>query len=243
MSLKVIGAGFGRTGTKSLQIALEQLGFAPCYHMTEVFKRPQDVDVWYPASCGEPVEWSRIFNEYQATVDWPGCTFYRELLQAYPHAKVVLSVRDAEKWYESAYATIYHLTQQPLIRTLGWLLPSLRRMTPMVFNIIWNGTFDGRFADKAHAIRVFNEHSEQVKQTVPAERLLVYSVKEGWEPLCAFLNVPVPATAFPHANDRQGFKTMIKETMQPEQQRVIRKTLGIIGGVGLLLLIARKLKY
>ena len=240
MSLKVIGAGFGRTGTKSLQAALEQLGFAPCYHMTEVIKNSDDVDLWYAASCGEPVQWERIFKDYQATVDWPGCTFYRELMQAYPQAKVVLSVRDPQRWYESAYETIYKAPQQPLFMLIGSLVSRVRRMRRMAYSVIWDGTFDGQFEDQAHAIRVFNEHIEAVKRTVPAERLLVYSVKEGWEPLCAFLDVPVPATAFPHLNDRQAIKDVINASMKSQYIHILRKAGLAVAGVALLLL-ARKL--
>ena len=243
MSLKVIGAGFGRTGTKSLQAALEQLGFAPCYHMTEVIKDSSHVDLWYAASRGEPVQWERIFKDYQATVDWPGCMFYRELMQTYPHAKVLLSVRDPERWYESTYNTLYQMPQQVRgLEPVAALIPQIKRMRRMIFGVIWNGTFDGRFDDKQHAINVFNEHIEAVKRTVPAEHLLVYSVKEGWEPLCAFLDVPVPESSFPHLNERDQFKAMMRDTIRPQQQRMLRR-LGLAAAVvGLVLLAWRRIQ-
>jgi hypothetical protein len=108
VSLKVIGAGFGRTGTQSLQVALEELGFTRCYHMTEVFAHPEHAAAWSAARRGESVDWDTLFAGYQAAVDWPPCAFYQELLDRFPDAKVILTVRDADKWYESALQTIYY---------------------------------------------------------------------------------------------------------------------------------------
>lgn len=194
--LKVIGAGFGRTGTLSLKNALEHLGFGPCYHMTELFSHPEADEQWAAIARGEPVDLNALFAGYQASVDWPACAVYRELMQLYPEAKVLLSVRDPEKWYESARNTIYHVADRKL------LSPHAR----MIDTLIWEGTFHGRFEDKDYAIAVFQRHNEEVKQLVPAAKLLVYDVKEGWEPLCAFLGVAVPVdTPFPHLNDREEF--------------------------------------
>lgn len=194
--LKIIGAGFGRTGTLSLKNALEQLGFVPCYHMTELFFHPEANDQWVALVDGEPVSWSTVFNGYQATVDWPACAYYKELMQAYPEARVLLSVRDPEKWYESVINTIYQVSRRD---------PSSPHAR-MIRKLIWDGTFHGRFEDKAYAISVFQTHNEEVKRLVPPEKLLVYDVKEGWEPLCTFLGVPVPLDMpFPHLNDRQEF--------------------------------------
>ncbi|MEZ4863641.1 MAG: sulfotransferase [Caldilineaceae bacterium] len=207
MSLKIIGAGFGRTGTKSLQVALEQLGFAPCYHMTAVFTHPDHVATWAAATAGQPVDWQHFLQGYQATVDWPGCTFYQELMAAYPDAKVLLNVRDPERWYQSAYDTIYGATRD-LPTFVRWLRPSIGRSVDMINQLIWRQTFGDAFADKARAIAIFNAHNEEVQRVVPPERLLVYEVKEGWEPLCRFLNVPVPETPFPHLNDTAEFQKM-----------------------------------
>jgi len=200
--LKVIGAGFGRTGTLSTKLALEELGFNPCYHMSELFERPDANEQWDAITRGgsvDGVDWHTVFKGYAATVDWPGCTFYRELMQAYPGAKVLLSVRDPEKWYESAINTIYrvsHLNPEHAKSIHGRMINAL----------IWQGTFDGRFEDKDYAIAVFLRHIEEVKQQVQVEKLLVYDVKEGWEPLCAFLGVAVPTKKpFPHVNDRDSF--------------------------------------
>lgn len=213
--LKVIGAGFGRTGTLSLKTALEELGFAPCYHMIELFQRPNDLVYWEAAFRGEPIDWRAFLANYQATVDWPGCTYYKELMQSFPDAKVLLTVRDPEKWYESVHATIYNRTRRsanarvtPLqfIMMRNPFLAGRLRVVRMINEVIWGKTFGDNFEDRAHAFAIFNQHIEEVKQEVPPERLLVYNVKEGWEPLCAFLGVPVPADKpFPHLNDRDSF--------------------------------------
>jgi hypothetical protein len=131
MSLEVIGAGFGRTGTMSLKVALETLGFGPCYHMTEVFTHPEHVELWRAATQGKPVAWEQIFDGYRATVDWPGCTFYAQLMQRYPDAKVILTVRDPQKWYESVYNTIYRITgaaSSPVFYLASLVVPAAKRM-------------------------------------------------------------------------------------------------------------------
>jgi hypothetical protein len=205
--IKIIGAGFGRTGTLSMKAALEELGFGPCYHMTEVFNHRKHAPLWEAAARGETVNWRELFDGYQATVDWPGCTFYKEFMEIYPDAKVLLTVRDPEKWYESTQSTIYRGTNwanAPFSRRLLRLLrPDILKTGRMINTLIWEGTFNGNFTDKPYAIEIFNQHIEEVKKVVPPERLLVYNVKEGWEPLCAFLGVEVPRDKpFPHLNDR-----------------------------------------
>ena len=207
MALQVIGAGFGRTGTASLRDALEQLGFSKCYHMEDVFQRPADARVWDTAFAGKPVDWDRLFEGYRAAVDWPACTFYRELMEHYPDAKVILTVRDPERWYASAMATIYPVARAFPMSWLRRVVPAMRGIFAMHEHVIWNGTFHGRFLDKQYAIDVFNRHIEEALRAVPPERLLVYEVAQGWEPLCSFLNVPVPADQpFPHVNDTAEFQ-------------------------------------
>lgn len=209
--MKVIGAGFGRTGTLSLKLALEQLGFNPCYHMQEVIMNNRDhATLWTAAAQGKPVDWKALFAKYQATVDWPACTFYKQLMEVYPDAKVLLSVRDPVKWYESAANTIFRVSREGFPRLMGLMFPGLKGLIEMTHTLIWQGTFDGKFADRDHAIAVFNRHNEEVKRTVPPERLLVYDVKEGWEPLCRFLQVPVPNTPFPRVNDTATFNNRLK---------------------------------
>jgi hypothetical protein len=211
MTIKVIGAGFGRTGTASLKAALEKLGFDKCYHMIEVFQNPAHAQAWIDASQGRPVDWDALFKGYQATVDWPGAAFYQELMRRYPDAKVLLSVRDPERWYQSALDTIYGVARPSHRSWINRLIPLFGRMNRLLEGIVWGGTFQGRFEDKQYAIDTFNRHNEEVMRVVPPERLLVYDVKEGWEPLCRFLGVPVPKESFPHLNDTATFQKMISQ--------------------------------
>ncbi len=212
MALRVIGAGFGRTGTASLKAALETLGFNKCYHMFEFMEHPEHAGYWDDALRGRPVAWDRLLEGYQATVDWPGCTFYRELMAAYPDAKVVLSVRDPERWFESASTTIFTAPRGGLQQLLQLLTtPRMWRSVWVVWRLLHVRTFGRREQDKAHAIAVFEAHIEEVKRVVPPEQLLVYEVKQGWEPLCRFLGVPVPELPFPHVNDAASFEQNMQQ--------------------------------
>ena len=210
MSLKVIGAGFGRTGTTSLKAALEELGFVRCYHMQECFRHPSHLSSWEDAVAGRPVDWPRVFDGYQAAVDWPACSFYQELMEVYPDAKVLLSVRDPERWYESTRETIYRVPGSLMLSLMKPVLPYLKRLLRMIDASVWNGTFDGRFHDREHAIAVFERHNEEVKRHVPPDRLLVYDVKQGWEPLCQFLDVRAPEHPFPHLNDAAQIQRLLR---------------------------------
>lgn len=210
MALKVIGAGFGRTGTLSMKAALEQLGYNKCHHMIEVLMTNDStqLDYWDAVGQGERPGWDKIFEGYQASVDFPSSVYWKELAEAYPEAKVVLTVRDFESWYKSATGTIYAVgKKQP-----AWtrLIPKPRKIDRMTKNVIWTGKFDGKFEDKAHAEHVWNAHIEEVKATLPPERLLVFEVKQGWGPLCAFLDKPVPDGPFSRVNDADQFHQMIK---------------------------------
>lgn len=209
--MKIIGAGFGRTGTMSLKSALETLGFGPCYHMTEVFAHPEHSDFWMAAWRGKPADWDGVLGDYEATLDWPACTFYEEIMQRHPDAKVILTVRDPERWYESVRTTIYKLSmmviRSPATRAVFRVISlltfggSTTGRDVLADEIIWRGTFDGRFEEKAHAIEVYKRHNEEVMRKVPSEKLLVYEVKDGWGPLCEFLGVEEPDEQFPHLND------------------------------------------
>jgi Sulfotransferase domain len=217
MALEVIGAGFGRTGTMSLKVALETLGFGPCYHMTEVFTHPEHVELWRAAARGKPVDWEQVFGGYKATMDWPACTFYGELMEKYPDAKVILTVRDPQRWYESSYNTIYMITQaassSPIFYLATLVMPrakGMKRARRMIDEIVWQRDLDGRFEDRGYAIETFERHNEEVKRHVPSENLLVYEVGEGWGPLCEFLGVEVPDELFPHLNDSEVFRERIR---------------------------------
>lgn len=243
--LKIIGAGFGRTGTLSLKVALNELGFGPCYHMTEVFQHPDHNELWLAAGRGEQVNWHDILGEYQSTVDWPTCTFYKELMQAYPDAKVLLTVRDPERWYESVNSTIYHVSRGKTFSPASSIatfmmkrfIPVSRGHLQMIGTLIWKNTFHGKFSDKEYALSIFNQHIEEVKKVVPAEKLLVYEVKEGWEPLCNFLGVDVPKdTPFPHLNERDSFAGTQRRR---QLERVINVT--FIASLVVMLLLFRRL--
>lgn len=207
--MKVIGAGFGRTGTMSLKIALEQLGL-PCYHMKELISHPQHAPHWDAASRGQAVDWDAVFKGYEATVDWPGAAFWRELMQRYPDAKVILTLRSPESWFKSASETIFSIDQHFPIGLVLPYLPGFGRIFPIAQRIVHHGTFGGRHLDPEHAMAVFRAHAEEVQRTVPPERLLVYEVKQGWEPLCAFLGVPVPSAPFPRVNDTQEVRRAVR---------------------------------
>lgn len=200
MALQILGAGFGRTGTASLKLALEQLGFAPCYHMTEVIEQPAHIDLWLDVVAGKP-NWDAILQGYQACVDFPVCSYYRELAEAYPEAKVLLSVRDPDKWFDSIHATI--MSPKMVENISGTPFGELNRRT------IWD-TFGGRIHERAHMVECFKRHTEEVKAAIDPDRLLVYEVKQGWGPLCEFLGVAVPDAAFPHVNSTEETKKILE---------------------------------
>ncbi len=209
MAIKVIGAGLGRTGTLSVKAALERIGFDKCYHMVDVLAHPGHARVWDEAAQEKSVDWEGLLEGYQATVDWPGCGFYPELMRRYPEAKVILTVRDPERWYESAKQTVYY-ARHAFPRWAVVFAPRMRHFHGMLDRLIWKGMFQGRFDDRAYAIEVFNRYNEEVRRSVPPDRLLVYEVTEGWGPLCSFLGVPVPEDEpFPHLNDTAEFRSRI----------------------------------
>jgi hypothetical protein len=201
MSFDIIGAGFGRTGTLSMKEALEELGFGPCYHMVEVFSNPDFIKYWGAAARGEEVDWTEVVKGYRSGVDWPICTYYKELAELFPDAKVILSVREPRGWFKSLHNTIFGADNQA--RLLGEDTP--RDVRDMGHKIMVE-TFDGKNDDEDHAIKVFNDHIAEVKATIKPERLLVYEVGSGWEPLCDFLNVPVPDTPYPSSNSTEEFQ-------------------------------------
>jgi Sulfotransferase domain len=210
--MKVIGAGFGRTGTMTLKAALEELGAGPCYHMIEVlWGDTSRLPLWQAAASGEATDWKAIFDGFESTVDWPGCTFWEPLMEVYPEAKVLLTVRDPEAWYESARNTIYAslVAGQKGELKEGNEEPPSPEAFQMISTLIWQGTFHGKFEDKAYAIEKFNEHNETVKRKVPPEKLVVHEVKEGWKPLAQMLGVPEPETSFPRLNDKVAFREMV----------------------------------
>ena len=197
MPLEVIGAGLGRTGTTSLTLALESLGFVRCHHMREVIRHPETAKDWERAAEGEPVDWEAILAGYRATTDWPACHFYALFAARYPRAKVILTIRDPESWFRSTQATIFSAEHLKEVE---------RRPMAGILTKIIAPLFDGRWHDRDHMIGVYERHNAEVRRTIAPERLLVYDVKEGWEPLCRFLGVPVPNESFPRANTMDDFR-------------------------------------
>ena len=215
MSIKVIGAGFGRTGTLSLKQALEMLGFDKCYHMMEVHLHPTHAQVWKDLGDGIMPDWHELFEGYQASVDWPSCNFWREQMAVYPEAKVILTRRDPEKWYASVMNTIWPSSKAGSERTE----PAARLRTSMVFGLIWDGIFEGRMDDKDFVIGQFEKHNQQVIDEVPANKLLVYEPGDGWEPLCTFLDVPVPEADYPRVNSTEDFRAQWDKISQQAKNK------------------------
>jgi hypothetical protein len=213
MPLSVIGAGFGRTGTFTMKTALEQLGFGPCYHMGEVRKNSTAPAYWEAAADGKPVNWERVFEGYRATVDWPACSFYRELADAYPDAKVILTVRDPEAWFNSTQATIFN---EEVRRKIQLITAENNPYYTRMVKTIATRQFGTDVHNKDSLIRTFNEHNEEVLRAIPPDRLLVYEVNQGWEPLCTFLQVPVPPSPMPNGNSTDQFVTAIDKMASGE---------------------------
>jgi hypothetical protein len=211
MAMKVIGVGLPRTATLTQKTALEMLGVGPCYHMVNVLGDLDQVELWMRALEGN-APWDEIFDGFQSTVDWPGGFFYEELIEVYPDALVLLSVRDAQKWAQSAHDTIWSVRHgESLMRLLssawGQVDPKWGRFLEMVDAMLWKGkgTFAGGHSDLRQLAAGMEAFNEQVKRKVPAERLLVWEPKDGWEPLCEALGVPVPTEPVPHVNDSEEF--------------------------------------
>ena len=202
MALDIVGAGRGRTGTLSLKYALELLGFDKTYHMLEVGNYPDHRDLWSAARRGEAVDWDAMFMDFRAAVDWPACDFWQELSEHYPESKVLLSVRDPERWYASIRNTIHLSTASGLSAEDD----AERERAEWANWFIWETNFDDRMDDKDHVIGVYEARTAQVKAAVPSDRLLVYETGSGWEPLCEFLDVPVPDDPYPHVNTTEEFR-------------------------------------
>ena len=199
MTLQVIGVGVGRTGTYSLKLAINALGLGPCHHMEEVLHNQAiQVPLWMDATNGGP-DWDAIYDGYESAVDWPTAGFFRELAATYPSAKFVLTVRDPGRWLESFSHTIYKL-----LDVMHEAPEEMQAWFDMAEAVISKTGFP-RGLDLPDLEKAFVAHNDAVAATIPAEQLLIYQVKEGWEPLCAFLDKPVPDEPFPRTNDRGEF--------------------------------------
>jgi hypothetical protein len=209
VSLKVIGAGLGRTGTMSLKFALEHVGFGPCYHMIEFMAHvPEHLPKWLDVIDGRP-DWEAVFDGYVSTVDYPGCTYWRELVAKWPETKVILTTRDPDAWFESANETVL----SPRMRNMLGQSPIRRFMEATV-----NREFGAHIEDRAFMTDYFRRWNDDVIATVPADKLLVFQAKDGWEPLCRFLGVPVPPEPYPRVNSRENMNRRVSEGVQQLQE-------------------------
>jgi hypothetical protein len=203
VTLQVVGAGLGRTGTHSLKVALEQLLGGPCYHMIEVFGRPDDIPVWHTAVNGDLPDWNDFLSEYRAAVDWPACAFWREISAANPDAVVLLSSRDTDGWWKSASNTIFNVAEReapPGEPVFQAQMAMARDMLQKRFTTNW--------LDETEAKRAYEAHNADVRASVPADRLIDYRPGDGWEPICERLGLPVPTEPFPHLNTTDEFRAM-----------------------------------
>jgi Sulfotransferase domain len=197
MTIKAIGAGFGRTGTDSMREALNMLGFGPCHHMLEVNANEEQKRLWRALVQGASPNWEQLFAGYQSCVDWPSAYYWQELIAVYPKAKVILTYRTPESWWTSFEQTILpgiQMSEDPA--SLGLAL-------------VRDKVFGGRPGDRAHAIALYEANVEAVKATVPRDRLLIHNLGDGWAPLCAHLGVPIPAQPYPSRNSTSEFRHAI----------------------------------
>ncbi len=199
MVLEVIGLGVGRTGTYSLKLAIEKLGFGPCHHMDAVIAdKPRHVPYWAEAVAGRP-NWEATYEGFNSAVDWPTAGFTRELFAAYPRARYILTVRSPESWAESFSETIYKALQGRQNAP-----PEAQPWLAMVANVVAKTGFPPGL-DIEGLKNAFNAHTDTVRDTIPADQLLIYQAKDGWAPLCEALGKKIPAEAFPRTNNREEF--------------------------------------
>jgi hypothetical protein len=209
MTLRVVGAGVGRTGTTSLKQALEQLLGEPCYHMVETFQRPEDRLVWKRAFEGDPPEWSSFFEGYAATVDWPAAGLWEQIHAAFPDALVLLSVRDVDEWWRSASNTIFAsmARNEPA--------PGSGRQEADGMAEAMMAPFTSRYTDEAAAKAAYVAHNDHVRATVDPAQLLEWTSSDGWAPLAEALGVAVPDEPFPHANTAEQFRSFAGLDAEP----------------------------
>jgi hypothetical protein len=201
MSLRVVGSGFGRTGTMTTKQALETLGFGPCHHMVEIIENPAQLRLWKAAAAREPVDWAEVFAGYKSQVDWPGAHVWEQTASAFPEAKVIHTERPEDVWWDSFNGTIGKFFA--VFREMK-LPPHIMDQCTTMHDWIMLGTFTD-FTDRDSAVAAYRANNQKVRDMIPAERLLVFNVADGWEPLCKFLVVSIPEMPFPNTHSKKEF--------------------------------------
>jgi len=210
--VKIIGAGLGRTGTHSLKIALEFLFQGACYHMMELFQRPDDIQYWQSAADGKKIDWQEFMSPWVATVDWPGAPLFDQMAAAFPDALVLLSTRDSETWFKSCNDTIFQLLKAG--QSKGRTEPLTKLMATELKQ--WLTT---DLSDKNKVISAYEIHNQRVRESVEPGRLIEWSPEDGWLPICSKLNLTVPEIDFPHLNATQDFQATMSAAMEGRVQR------------------------
>ncbi len=206
MTLSIIGPGFGRTGTNTLKLALEQLGFGPCHHMYEVIDRPESAVDWQRALDGDDVDWGKVLSGYKSQVDWPGAFFWRELLEWSPDTKVLLSVRDEDAWFKSVTNTIFAVRADP-----AKIKDPVQAALAQMVNDLIDRAIGSTERDRDTVLAAYRRNIEEVTNEVPTEKLLKFDVRQGWEPLCEFLDVAVPDQPMPNTNSTEEFLSGVRQ--------------------------------
>lgn len=212
MSIEILGTGLGRTGTFTLKLALEHLGFGRCYHMSELFQKPEGLYFFNKAEKGEMVKWNKLFEGYKSAVDYPVARYFRQLSEYYSDAKIIHTLRDPHEWYESAYKTIFMANNLPVKRILKFaslymFSKEIRRRLPvLIYNRkLMKLEFGTNLKDKKKIIAKFESHTENVIKKIPSKRLLLFNPSDGWKPLCNFLGAKIPEANFPFSNTFEEF--------------------------------------
>lgn len=239
MSINVIGAGFGRTRTMSTQEALNILGF-PCYHMKEVLNKENKghLKFWLNVARSEEGvqhDWPKVFENYHATMDFPASYVWREQFEFHPDAKVIITLhpKGPIAWYQSAMETIYFSEKYWHFKVIKFFLPPAKKLGEMTHKLIWQRSLRGSMEDRDRAIDEYQKRIDEVQATVPSERLLVFSVDQGWEPLCKFLEVEIPQQEFPRVNDRSETIRMISRMKYLAYALIGLSVLALLGLVSL----------
>lgn len=221
MALKVIGTGLPRTGTASLKGALQLLGYQQTYHMDNLLNNPAMVKYWVELFDTGKTDFDVLFDGFTASTDFPGFFAYKALLKKYPESKFILTTRDLDSWYDSIHKTVFQAVTSFFAKETP--TDSMRRVEgvfQLLDRYLFGQFFNGTFTDKEKTLSIVKAYLQEVKQNIPDGQMLVYEISEGWEPLCDFLDLPVPDLEFPYKNKREDFNTMIAKMLSGQKMEV-----------------------